>query len=340
MNINTIKDTVKALAQSLQVTTILPASLLAFVNLYLILPRMLPDFDPTSPPVVTLTVSLTLMFSYALYAFNFPLIRLLEGYKLKETDLSHWLLRREQQGFESLRGRIRALRKERALLENDLGFNPDEDDTGELSEEDAECWRSLSDQLADLEYRLDRRYPSSTNRVLPTGLGNTIAAFEDYARTRYGMDTVALWPRLVPVLKELKYSDFVTQEKSVFDFLLNTFVAVIVLGVELVYVNLFLGHPVRSLVAGVATLLTAYVLFNGIVVAARQWGTTVRVAFDLYRHNLSRRLGLLPAGSFEEEYRRWQEVSSFLLFRRKRVWFDGFIPQDKLENRGKPEGGT
>ena len=337
MNISTIKDTVKALAQSLQVTTVLPASMFVIVNVYLILPHLWSDFGPDSSSVVTLVISLTLMGSYTLYAFNFPLIRFLEGHKLRQSGLSQWLLQKKREQFRELLSQIEVLIEERLRFKNRLGFDPDRDSTQPLSKDASRYWEFLKGRSAELEYELDRHYPSTTDAVLPTRLGNAIAAFEDYPRTRYGMDAVALWPRLVPLLKEEKYTDFVTQEKSVFDFLLNMFVVVVALSIELVYINLFLGRLGVSIGIVIVAPIISYMLYEGMIIAARQWGTTVRVAFDLYRYDLRGRLGLCPAKTFEEEYQRWQEVSQFLLFRRKGTWFKGFIPQARMEKPKEKE---
>jgi len=333
MNITTIKDTVKALAQSLQVTTVLPATLFIYANAYLVLPHLSPDFDAKASPVVALAVSLTLMLSYTLYAFNFPLIRFLEGYKLRESDWTQSSLEKKRREFNDLLDKIDLLRKKRTLFKNRLRFDPDKNSKHSLSRSEYREWEFLNSQLAELEYRLDRHYPSTVHAVLPTRLGNTIAAFEDYSRTRYGMDTVALWPRLVPLLKEAKYTDFVTQEKSVFDFLLNTFVVGIVLGIELVYLNLFLGRIVLSVGIGIAASGVSYMLYRGMIIAARQWGATIRVAFDLCRYDLRRRLGLHPAETFEAEYELWQQISRFLLYQHKGTWFKGFLSQAELDQK-------
>jgi len=351
VSINAIKDAVKALAQSLQVATIFPAGLFVLVNAYLIMPKALPGVDIASPPIVTAIISLALMLSYTLYAFNFPLIRLFEGrihverYKLRIADfVQRWMEEKREKKrvqLEALLGRINDLRTQRVQFKNRLGFDPDEPDKRPLTGDESKYWQRLKIQLAQLERDLDLHYPSATDAVLPTNLGNTIAAFEDYPHTRYGMDSIALWPRFIPLLKEANYIDFVTQEKSVFDFLLNTCAVVILLGIEFVYLNLFWGNLLLSAAIGFAALLAAFGLYEGMTIAALQWGTTVRVAFDLYRHDLRRRLGLIPAGSFEEEYRRWLEVSRFILYRRKDIQFAEFMTQaqiDERERRGREEG--
>ena len=48
--------------------------------------------------------------------------------------------------------------------------------------------------------------------------------------------------------------------------------------------------------------------------AARQWGVTVKVAFDLHRHELHSKLGLKQVTSYSEEYDQWQKISKFMLY--------------------------
>jgi hypothetical protein len=278
------------------------------------------------------------MLSYTFYAFNFPLIRLLEGYKLRQTDFFKWLLRGQLRKFDTLQEHVTELQaqdEECSDYFNGLG----QADIREV--EPYLRYQKITQQLqADwppLERRFDLDYPSRREMVLPTKLGNAVAAFEDYPRTRYGMDSIALWARLIPLLKEKGYLEFVTQEKSVFDFLMNTCVVTTVLGLELIYLILFLGYPMIALCVAGLTALFVTILYHGMIIAARQWGTTVRVAFDLYRHDLHQRLGLRTASSFKEEREHWKKISEFILYRRERLLeeFGEFIPQAE---KAKPEG--
>jgi len=335
MNINAIKDAVKALAQSLQLTTIFPAGLFVLVNAYLVLPLVYPDLDLTTPPVVTILVSLALMLSYTLYAFNFPLIRLLEGYMWRDTDLVQWLERQQQHEFDELYEELRELRAQHEECSDYLdglgGKAPLDDRLISYTEQ----WRELQLRLPRLERRFDRDYPPTRDRVLATRLGNTIAAFEDYPRTRYGMDSVALWARLIPVLRDREYLGFVTQEKAVLDFLMNTCIVIAVLASEVVLLTLYLWYPWIALFTIGSAGLVVVLLYNGMIIAARQWGTTVRVAFDLYRHDLHQYLQLRPTGSFGKEREQWQTVSEFFLCRRERMAreFGEFTTQSELAKR-------
>ena len=48
---------------------------------------------------------------------------------------------------------------------------------------------------------------------------------------------------------------------------------------------------------------------NGAII----WGTSVKVAFDLYRKKLWERLELNPVSSYRDEVIRWKEISNLIL---------------------------
>ena len=191
-------------------------------------------------------------------------------------------------------------------------------------------WVRTNYECSLLRYILEHSFPSNAKAVLATTLGNAIAAFEDYPRSRYGMDSIALWPRLLPILRTSKYHEYVTQEKMTFDFLLNMIVIIALLTIEFFYSFLYqntLLPAIFSVVLGCGILV---VLYQGLVVAARQWGTTVRVAFDTHRQELFQRLKLQSVSSTAEEYKRWQEVSAFFIYRQEEYAFSGFVPTKEV----------
>lgn len=338
MSINVIWDAIKALAQAIQVSTIFPATLLVMVNGYAILPRLVPGLDNSTSPALVIITVLILTISYALYAFNHPLIRFLEGYKIKESDLGKSLLRFERKREKGLLTRIEKANNALLILENDLDPRRDKTRSDVSAEEvykNNPEWRRLNNDLISLQTELDYEFPSNRKAVLPTSLGNTIAAFEDYSRTRYGMDSIAFWPRLVPVLRDTKYLEFVSQEKAVFDFLLNTCFIIVILGIEVIYLNVYLNNLDWAFSLVAILIIVAAVFWKGMEIAARHWGYTVRVAFDLYRGYLHRQLNLKAAKgeTFREEVARWSRASVFLLTREGNADFSDFVSQDQVEER-------
>ena len=307
MSLKVIQDALKEFAQSFQASTAFPSAIAVLLNIYFVLPHFL-ELELASTVNITLAVATTLLLSYTFYAFNYPLMRLFEGYEFK---YGQWLPKLFAGSLEKYRaefvrrwGEIQSLHIERrqpGIPEHRR--------------------RQLDVELGRLESNFEFDYPSAAEMVLPTRLGNTVAAFEDYPSKRYGMDAIALWPRLVPVLKEQGYLDTVAQEKSVFDFLLNMCVVVVGIGLEMFLVKLYVGELGTALSLLVIAAVAACVLYQGLIMAAQQWGLVVRVAFDLYRHRLHERLGLHDAESFAAEYDQWRQISQFFLFRRKYWWF-------------------
>jgi hypothetical protein len=284
MQLTTIKDTIKALAQSLQLSTIIPAMLLAFVNFYYVFPLFF-GLNPNNEKAIASMVFSIITLSYILYAFNNPLIRLLEGYwgwdnfifrpfkyygKKKQTKIYERLVKTRKEHFTNYKGH-----RANQLINN---FFPDNEDS-----------------------------------ILPTKIGNVIAAFEFYSKSRYGMDAVALWPRIVPTLKEKNYLEFVTEQKTIFDFLLNLFFIIIFCGLEFIAIQIHLQSINYIYIGCVTTFILAGLLYYGCINSAIQWGVTVKVAFDIYRNDLRKVLNLEPVSDFEEEKDQWNELSRLII---------------------------
>jgi hypothetical protein len=325
MSINVIMDALKALAQSLQLSMMFPAVLFLMTNVYILLPLSPLRLDPNSQPTTFAAIILSLMLSYTLYTFNFPLIRFFEGYKLKGNPIREWLAWNQQQWHAYLVQQISRLERQRTKLNNDL-YRP------EMKESSGD-WQWVNLELSRLKRDLDRNYPSSAAAVLPTTLGNTIAAFEDYPRTRYGMETIALWPRLMPLLRDKNYLSFVSQEKTAFDFLMNTLIVIATLSGEWIVLALFSGEIALALISLAVAVVVLSILYHGMVVAARQWGTAVRVAFDLHRYDLHERLELKSTAneSFQDEVERWRDISRFFALRPEKPDFAWFRSQEEVE---------
>jgi hypothetical protein len=308
MTIASIREALRSFTQALQISSIFPATLFVWIQVYFLLPRFF-IFEPTSLQAVSLTISSSLMISYLLYAFNFPLIRFLEGYKWQSLILFQFLLWLRRRTIGSIAKEIEEYDNLEERLINVIGIDPASD-------------AALQRVLAQVRFRRDIaqhrcavNYPSKEAALLPTRLGNIIAAWEEYSALRYGMDGVTLWPRLVPLLKKRDFLRYVDGEKIVFDFLLNLLVVSLLLGVEFCYILLLTRQFQGAALVVTATCVAMYLLYQALLVAARQWGTTVKVAFDLFRHDLHQQLGLKPQSAFAEDFELWQDFSRFVIYR-------------------------
>ena len=123
MTITTIRDTLRAFAQSLQISTSFPAALLVVMNLYFILPAFF-DYELDAVTTFSMTVSAALLISYILYAFNFPMIRLLEGYKCRKCSWNRWLASLQAKAYIAVVDNLNEADADRKYYESLLEFDP------------------------------------------------------------------------------------------------------------------------------------------------------------------------------------------------------------------------
>jgi hypothetical protein len=140
--------------------------------------------------------------------------------------------------------------------------------------------------------RLPTRYPSATENLLPTRLGNALRAAEDRAGQRYGLDTILTWPRLLPHLKS-PLAEAVNDLRDQLDTAAR--ICVILLLATLASALLLAPHGWWLLVPA-STAFLSWVAYHAAVRAAVAYGAQLQVAFDLGRFDMLRGLHLpLPA---------------------------------------------
>lgn len=140
--------------------------------------------------------------------------------------------------------------------------------------------------------RLRRRYPLEEHLIRPTALGNVLAAMEDTAGRPYGLDAVAAWPRLYPLLAPAVKS-IVDDRRDSLDAAARLAVTGAITAVAAAV--LLSGTGWWLLLAAVPALI-AVAAYRGAVEAALAYAEAVHVCFDLHRFDLLRALHLpLPA---------------------------------------------
>ncbi|GGP82682.1 hypothetical protein [Streptomyces melanogenes] len=128
--------------------------------------------------------------------------------------------------------------------------------------------------------------------VLPTRLGNTLAATEERAGAVYGWDAAVAWPRLYPVLGDACRQQVDDHRNS-----LDSGVRLAATGTLLTPATVWLlwGSGWWLLLAMAPSAL-AWISYRGAVQAALGYGQAVTAAFDLHRFDLLTALHLpLPA---------------------------------------------
>jgi hypothetical protein len=189
----------------------------------------------------------------------------------------------------------------------------------------AQCWsyqrlKERNPTSVGTKWRLDRRFPTgdteenNLKRLLPTRFGNIIRAAEDHAYSRWGLDHIAVWPRVDPLLNE-REQELHSNARSDLFFYVNSALGSIVIGVVLV-----IDQAVYGRLSGAVNLVyaipfaLAYVLYRMSLSAAEGWGLEMRASVDLHHLDLYDKLGVRrPLTPEDEKKTIAPAVNAFLL---------------------------
>jgi hypothetical protein len=136
---------------------------------------------------------------------------------------------------------------------------------------------------------LSRRYPLNSSLILPTRLGNILRSFEHHPRHLYNIAPISGWARLVAVIPD-NFRGLIEEQEANVTFLLNVILVILILGCE--FFALRSAAPTTLAPLALLTLPTAYIVYRAACSAAIGWGEFVRSAFDLYRLDLLKQLGV------------------------------------------------
>jgi hypothetical protein len=174
--------------------------------------------------------------------------------------------------------------------------------------------RRKRDRDSTAAWLLDRRYPSTEGQVLPTRFGNAVRAFEHHALVRWGLSTVAVWPRIELLLSQQE-SAALTEVKSDTDFLVNA--SLLSYGVSLTLIASGIAHgstPWYTWTLYLIPFLVGYSLYRIAVGAAIRWGSEVRSCVDLNRLELYERMGLRLPSTRKQEAEIANAINQCLLY--------------------------
>jgi len=169
----------------------------------------------------------------------------------------------------------------------------------------------------EIRWRLATHFPprdTGTLYLAPTRLGNVLAATQQTLNDRYGIDMASLWAPLeaAKVVKDSPALAAVKDERSTLDLLVNMIFILALFAVEgLAFFGLRRRWPEALL--SLLVLPVAFIAYRVAVRAARTWGDSVIVAFDLHRDELRKALGLREPAGFADERMLWTAATGFYL---------------------------
>jgi hypothetical protein len=173
-----------------------------------------------------------------------------------------------------------------------------------VKDEDWEKYNRLQSQLF-------YGFPTSKNLIMPTSLGNTIRAAEDYSNTSYGMDSIFWWPRLWPLLPRIMIKEIDDSFYLLVALLnLSALIAIVaIFGLEYLRQAGFGWEAWLELLLG---LILAFISYRSAVVQAQEYGENIRVSIDLYRFEILKALHQSLPNNLKEEFDLWDRLKIWL----------------------------
>jgi hypothetical protein len=234
---------------------------------------------------------LALLLGLLLSGLERPLLRLLEGYPLRNS---------RRRALQRIDDRLTAAwRAKHGELETAL--------------EGAE-----SSDRTRAAHEFHHAFPARVDLVLPTRFGNTLRSAETHPRKRYGLDGIAIWPRIELLLSDTEQETIGQQHTNV-AFFANSIAVVLIAGVSAALDRLWHQPNVATAAVqiasiSIASLALAWALYNGATRAAADWGDSIRAAFDIHRLDLYEKLGVRVPVSPADELSLGRAVNRCILF--------------------------
>jgi hypothetical protein len=158
-----------------------------------------------------------------------------------------------------------------------------------------------------------QRYPQDVTALRPTRLGNTLAAGAEYPWTIYAMDGMLWWSHLTPVLPSYVSNPIEGAQARLLG-LLNLSLVFGVIACEAVVVLGLVGQQwTAALGVAVAGGVLAWLGYHAAVSQALEVTHQIRVAFNLYRQEILKQMGLDIPKTVAEERALWHTLTQELL---------------------------
>jgi hypothetical protein len=253
----------------------------------------------TEPLGVAVSIFILWMGGVTLMALNRPIIRFFEGYG--HLNPLRVLQRGKQRAFDELAAANAELKEEL--------------DAADLSRAQVRPDREIL--YGKLLYRAAIEFPDQRDLVLPTRFGNRFRAFEVYSRIVYGLENIQGWTRLIAVIPA-DYRQAIEDDKAQLDFWVNLWFGGLLTAALYVALYFWSGLSCERWIPVVA-LAVAFVAWRLALIAAGEWGNLVMSAFDLFRGDLCKKLGLKMPQTLQEEREMWTLMSQTMVFRHRQA---------------------
>ncbi len=230
-----------------------------------------------------------------LLALNRDLYRIMEGYlKYNPLKLLGWM---EKRRYHRVVSELEKL----------------DDEYSECIDQKKEFPVKSRTRRNELMRQLAEEFPDKEEYLLPTPFGNVLRSFEVYPRYMYGFEAIDGWGRLLAVIPR-DYVELIDAARAQVDFWVNLGIVFILLQIEYIALAFITGTPLQWWIVLLFILLGTLAPLRA-TSSAREWGDFVKSAFDVYRFNLLKSLGIELPKSREEERALWTKYSQAIIYR-------------------------
>lgn len=259
----------------------------------------------------------TVIFGFTLTALNTYILKFFEGYVflhrfscLRETQFRRaqkLAFKRDtiKKRIKVLEKQIRTSRQEKILIR-------------------------LKNQYYEITEHYDKNYPPDPEQVLPTSFGNILRAAETYSGTRYGIDGVEFWPRLLQVIPP-RYQSAIDNVRNQLSFLVNMtilgllFFILCLLAIFYSFISrafdplqtqtflVILGENIRYLLAGLVALICLFFFQKASIFSVGSFGIMIRSSYDLFRIDLLKQFHLTMPATSILEYKTWKNLGELII---------------------------
>ena len=274
---------------------------------------------------------LTVIIGFTLTALNTYILKFFEGYVFfhRLPLIYRWLLRSHQKKAEKLILKRDNLKQQIEALEQ----------SNDKSPPIKNLIRKLKQDYYVATHEYDHSYPSNLDEILPTQFGNILKASELYPGTRYGLDGVEFWPRLIHVIPN-NYQQTIDNSRNELSFLVNMsilsiafyFLCVIAIfyslatpPIDLSRPDLFLyitGTSLRYITAAAIAFACNVFFYKAAIFSVGSFGLMIRSAYDLFRIDLLRQLKLKMPANSRDEFQIWKELNEFVVLGKHSLSFE------------------
>jgi len=192
-------------------------------------------------------------------------------------------------------------------------------------EEAEEALRTLKEVLenaASAKVAADRRrrelvdrFPYNRHLVLPTRFGNAVRAFEVYSQVVYNLDSIPAWPRLLAVIPK-DFSASIAEAEANVSFWVNLWLGgILVAAADLAWT--WIGNASSLPWSWAAALLFSWLAAICARLAIADWGALVKSAFDLFRADLAKQLGMKRPRTLARERELWSALSAVMTYQQE-----------------------